>query len=413
MSSDIYSAAEKLAIVLPATVATKAAEYFRLAQTRNAAKTLGKHLNCLPYLCIQLACETLQHPFAAVQCMTAVKVPLGAYSTALAGTRASLQLPPPAVTLDLLGVRLGATQMVADAQNLLAAFRENYGKELSSVQQRAFAWDGPDLVAAVFFVCCSAVVSVVLTTYVVTVTPNILTSIILFHQVKLAKRDVAVFAHNVTQFNKLVKIVETHCKQQIAELKALHGKAVPGTPSRTRKRKASEAVADDNDDDDDDPGAEDVKGHENDETQSATPVPATPTGRRKSPRQKAPALRTPQTPVPAAKRPLMGALAAAATPSLSRRLAAAAAAAAAASATATAAPDTPNGRANTTRDDSSANLVAPIFFEPNYAGVNIMISQTDIRDTKKFRDYSAWKTEVLRSIPAEIVAKYTPSVASV
>ncbi|KAJ3152013.1 hypothetical protein HDU89_001660 [Geranomyces variabilis] len=388
MSSDIYAAAEKLAIVLPATVATKAAEYFRLAQTRNAAKTLGKHLNCLAYLCIQLACETLQHPFAAVQCMTAVKVPLGAYSTALAGTRASLQLPPPVVTLDLLGVRLGATQMVADAQNLLAAFRENYGKELSSVQQRAFAWDGPDLVAAVFFVCCSAVV-------------------------KLAKRDVAVFAHNVTQFNKLVKIVETYCKQQIAELKALHGKAVPGTSSRTRKRKASEAVADDNDDDDDDPGAEDVKGHENDETQSATPVPATPTGRRKSPRQKAPSLRTPQTPVPAAKRPRMGASAAAATPSLSRRLAAAAAAAAAASAAATAAPDTPNGRANTTRDDSSANLVAPIFFEPNYAGVNIMISQTDIRDTKKFRDYSAWKTEVLRSIPAEIVAKCTPSVASV
>ncbi|KAJ3161844.1 hypothetical protein HDU88_007183 [Geranomyces variabilis] len=377
MSSDIYAAAEKLAIVLPATVATKAAEYFRLAQTRNAAKTLGKHLNCLPYLCIQLACETLQHPFAAVQCMTAVKVPLGAYSTALAGTRASLQLPPPVVTLDLLGVRLGATQMVADAQNLLAAFRENYGKELSSVQQRAFAWDGPDLVAAVFFV-------------------------------KLAKRDVAVFAHNVTQFNKHVKIVETHCKQQIAELKALHGKAVLGTPSRTRKRKASEAVADDDGDDDDDPGAEDFKGHGNDKTQSATPVPATPTGRRKSPRQKAPALRTPQTPVPAAKRPRMGASAAAATPSLSRRLAAAAAAAAA-----SAAPDTPNGSGNTTRDDSSANMIAPTFFEPNYAGVNIMISQTDIRDTKKFRDYSAWKAEVLRSIPAEIVAKYTPSVASV
>ncbi|KAJ3171766.1 hypothetical protein HDU87_008308 [Geranomyces variabilis] len=388
MSSDIHAAAEKLALALPANVATKAAEYFRLAQTRNAAKTLGKHLSCLPYLCIQLACETLQHPFSAVQCMTAVKVPLGPYSTALAGTRASLQLPPPVVTLDLLGVRLGATQMVADAQNLLAAFRENYGKELSSVQQRAFAWDGPDLVAAVFFVCCSAVV-------------------------KLAKRDVAVFAHNVTQFNKLVKIVEAHCKEQIAELKTAHSKPAPGTPSRTRKRKASEAVADD-DDDDDEPGAEDVSGDDNDEKQSATPVPSTPTGRRKSPRQKAPALRTPQTPVPAAKRPRMGASAAAATPSLSRRLAAAAAAAAAASAAATAtAPDTPTGRSTTARDDSSANLAAPIFFEPNYAGVNIMISQTDIRDTKKFRDYSAWKTEMLRSIPADIVAKYTPSVAEV
>ncbi|KAJ3152367.1 hypothetical protein HDU86_005896 [Geranomyces michiganensis] len=380
MSRDIQDAAEKLALDLPVNAITKAAEFFRLAQARNAAKTLGKHLNCLPYLCIQLACETLRLPFSAVQCMTAVKVPLGPYSTALAGTRASLQLPPPVVTLELLGVRLGATQMVADAQDLLAAFRDNYANELSSVQQRTFAWDGPDLVAAVFFVCCSAVV-------------------------KLAKREVAVFAHNVTQFNKLVKVVETHCKKQIAELKAMHAKAAPVTPSRTRKRKVDVVNADDeesverNAEDDD----------ADNEAQMEIQVAATPTGRRKSPRQKAPALRTPQTPAPVAKRPRMGASAAASTPSLSRRLAAAAAAASM-TGTAPAAPGTETGANSAAHIETSAGLAPPICFEPNYAGVNIMISQTDIRDTKKFQDYSTWRAEMLAHIPAEIVAKYTEGV---
>lgn len=100
----------------------------------------------------------LSYPFSAVQSLTLLKLPLGPYSTALASTRSSLQLPPPAITFETLGVRLGATQMVASAKDLMAAFRENYGAELSIVQAKSFVWDGPDVVASVFFVCCNTMV---------------------------------------------------------------------------------------------------------------------------------------------------------------------------------------------------------------------------------------------------------------
>ncbi|KAI8915458.1 hypothetical protein DFJ77DRAFT_462746 [Powellomyces hirtus] len=384
LETDTAVAATKLALHLPPAVLTKAAEYSRIAHSRHAAAALGGILQCLPYFCLQLACETLRTPFSPTDCRATLKIPFAAYSSALSNLRNLLGVAAPPVSFSSLGVRLGATQMVDTAHGMMEAFRENYGAGLSVVQIQKMAWDDADLVAAVFYVCCKSAI-------------------------KLAKREVSTLCHNVTQFNKYVKLVENHCKDEISELKQSAASATE-TPSKTRKRKAAAAAAEQSENDNqeeeqsgEEQGAQSDAAHNQDKdpeesaittSTTAATTPSTPTGRRRvNPARYA--IKQPESPTTPSKRPRMGASSAPSTPLSTRRR------------------GRPPGSAATTpgrgkKVGNAAASATPAASAPN-SGINPMISRVDPLHTKKYRDYVQWRDTVLQSLPAETIKRYTVS----
>ncbi|KND00495.1 hypothetical protein, variant [Spizellomyces punctatus DAOM BR117] len=330
--SEIEDAAEKLGLNLNKRLLGKCSELFRVAHSRNAAACLGKYLSCLPFVCIHLACELEHEMFPYQRVISQLKVPASQYSSALSKVRSILEIASPPTTFHSLGVRIGATQMIPAADLLLEAFKANYGATLSAVQRRRIDWDGPDIIVAIFFVCCKTVM-------------------------KLGKREASALASNPTQFSNFVQLIEEHCKEEIKELKSDKEKyeASPKTPRKTptkgRGRRATVHVSGE---------TEDL-----DESSAETTV-ETPSGFRTPSKRMKDGDVGIATPTPR-KRARMGSSAAAVP--LTR---------------------TP-GR--TEQGD----------VEEAVSGINPMIVHTDIRQTKRYKDFLVWKEQMLVKLPSESV----------
>lgn len=154
------------------------------------------------------------------------------YLKCLAKARTALAVSAPDVSFNTVAVRLGATQLIPTAEGILESFKENYAKDLTAVQRKSFNWETPDLLVAIFYVCCKFVVS----RHGFQPRFFLCTFNIQRFQMKLGKREASALAPNPTQFNKFVQLVEEYCKEELKELKA-GKKSERKTPKRTPSRK--------------------------------------------------------------------------------------------------------------------------------------------------------------------------------
>ncbi|KAJ3023477.1 hypothetical protein HKX48_002904 [Thoreauomyces humboldtii] len=191
--NDTDAAAARLALELSEPILTKAAEFRRIVQQKTTP-ALVKQTVLIPYLCVHLACETRQISFPAVQCVKLLQTTGSKYNTALGRIRQILKLPPPVLNLHSLAVRLGATQLVGTAEELLAVFIARYQEEMTDQRRSNFDDKNHNLLAAVFYVCGKTMM-------------------------KIAKKDVECLVENCTMFKTYTTLVEHYCKDEIHALK--------------------------------------------------------------------------------------------------------------------------------------------------------------------------------------------------
>ncbi|KAI8824234.1 sugar efflux transporter for intercellular exchange-domain-containing protein [Fimicolochytrium jonesii] len=213
------AAADILALTLPFEVLRKADEFQRLAQSRRVK--LGKGEAALPYLCLELACQTAdEQSFPARAAQAHLKLPPKQYATALTNLRKALNIAPPQVSLESLAIKVGATHIVPVVKDMRLAFETNYGATLSAADLRNVDWNHPDLTVALFYMCCKAV------------------------GMKFGKGEAEQMANNLKEFTNYIKAVEQHCKAELEALRTENEKQKNSqTPSRKRKKAGNDATA--------------------------------------------------------------------------------------------------------------------------------------------------------------------------
>ncbi|KAJ3037974.1 hypothetical protein HDV00_001177 [Rhizophlyctis rosea] len=154
----VQEAHNNLNLSLDQRTIKKAAELYRFIFIKALHNQLGTKkradVQCVPYVCLDIACGLYGETFPRQQALAILKQKPVPYQHALDYIRSALNVPPPKVGFAMLATRFGSTQIVPACQRVHSVFRDTYSTMIQKPSQHNF--DDNETILAVFVAVCKA-----------------------------------------------------------------------------------------------------------------------------------------------------------------------------------------------------------------------------------------------------------------
>ncbi|CAG8497051.1 6488_t:CDS:2 [Funneliformis mosseae] len=182
-----------------AAIKEKASELQKEVDRKINARLMSHWPSCKPVLCIHIACEILRIPFDKDSIVKLASTTEQNYYSSLSYIKKTLVIST--LTFDLLASRFDCPKTLPYLESMFEIFKNNWSQKLTNANLRTIDWDNPVFKVAIFWCIYKT-----------------------FGGQNQISQQELIDLPEVTitrvELNKHTKLVETHCKSYIAELKS-------------------------------------------------------------------------------------------------------------------------------------------------------------------------------------------------
>ncbi|CAG8522543.1 2011_t:CDS:2 [Ambispora leptoticha] len=177
----------------------KAHEILQQVNAKDPHNTFKLGAACKPLICIQLACESLDITFNTKNALKLAQVSRKNYVSLVEALKSKLDMETN-LTFEVLGIKFGCQPIVKQAEKMYEDFLENWANSLSAGERENIDWNKNIYKVAIFYSCCRAL------------------------RIRVSKNDLLSslnsYSFTPVELNRLIKLVEEHCKSFIEDLSA-------------------------------------------------------------------------------------------------------------------------------------------------------------------------------------------------